>query len=541
MPRLQVLNGKRQGAVFDLGHGVETLIGHRQSATIAIDDPWVSWDHARLFFNDTGGCWIEDLGSTNGTYVNCVRVKREVLRHEDIIFLGKTHVIFLSPAEEHSGGPAFAVDDPFSSAPAVASGRAPAAAFSPAVVQSPSSSLGNHQHLQPAAHLPSSAGPFRSDSGTPPLRDPFASGGTPASAWPGPQKARKDPFADSSVDPFSSGPDFAARPPAPPPAPAPPPPPVDPGRARRAFADTNADDEVLGTAARAAPGQPPMGQPRKLSISELNEDLGAATKTTPVHEISQLIEGYDDLDSILGDGRARTPDPAFARPPRRGEPSEMRTRPIDTDAAREILADEDRRAGVAPRPRRQVPSTLTMPAVAFEPSSGGAGPILAPGLSGPAPRPGTQVYGSPTPPVDGGAASGGAAGAGASDDTFPGPQVLDPAGLAFERARLEDEVRRLRAALQAAREKSPQAIKVAAEALRDLELGRLARKVAELERDMVRLRNELEEKQAELDGVTDEMIEKEDRIDRLEAELRRARGARAEALGASTDADLGSM
>jgi hypothetical protein len=525
LPRLQVLNGKRQGAVFDVGHGVETLIGHRQSATIAIDDPWVSWDHARLFFNGDGGCWIEDLGSTNGTFVNCVRVKREVLRHEDIIFLGKTHVIFLSPAEEHSGGPGFGVDDPFSSAPAVPATRQGSNRFSPPIVQSPSSSIGNPQHQQHPAHLPSSAGPFRSDSGTPPLRDPFASGGTPASAWPAPQKAKKDPFADSSVDPFSSGPDFAARPLVPPPAPTPSQ--VDPGRARRAFADTNADDEVLGP-----PPQPAPGQPRKLSISELNEDLGAATKTTPVHEISQLIEGYDDLDTILGDGRARTPDPAFARPqPRLGQPSEMRTRPIDTDAAREILAEEDRRGSVGPRPSaatpRQVPPTVGLPAVNFEPSSANAAPILPPVSQAPR-QPAPAAPPPSAPPA-------------ASEDTFPGPQLLDPGALAFERARLEDEVRRLRAAMQAAREKSPQAIKIAAEALRDLELGRLARKVAELERDMMRLRNELAEKQAELDGVTDEMIEKEDRIDGLEAELRRARGARAQALGASTDADLGAM
>ena len=102
MPRLQVLNGKRQGAVFDMEFGTEHMIGHRHTAQITIDDPWVSWDHARLYFDRDGTCWIEDLNSTNGTYVNCVRVTREQLKHEDIIFLGKTHVILLAPAEERA-------------------------------------------------------------------------------------------------------------------------------------------------------------------------------------------------------------------------------------------------------------------------------------------------------------------------------------------------------------------------------------------------------------------------------------------------------
>lgn len=519
MPRLQVLNGKRQGAVFDVKAGVEALIGHRQSATIGIDDPWVSWDHARLFFDHEATCWIEDLGSTNGTYVNCVRVKREVLRHEDIIFLGKTHVIFLSPAEELAGAPPGLFD-----APLAHPGPAP-------VVHAPSSSAGQHR----AANMHSSAGPFRSDSGVPPLRDPFASGNVAAPTWTPPPtgKAKRDPFADSSVDPFSSGPDFAQpqRPPPPPPTPSKMLPQVD--RARRAFADTNADDDLLGAPA-GAPG-------RSLSLSDLGEDLGAGS-APPVHEISQLIEGYDDLDTLLGDGRARTPDPAQARPFRPSMPSEMRTRPIDTDAARRILAEEER----APAVVRETPSTLSMPAVRIDGSSEGAARIVAPpppvarGGPPPAPPPAAPSL-APAPP---------ASRMGASTASSPAlstahvasppagdvvrPEELDPPALAFERARLDDEVRRLRAALQSARAATPETARAAAEVLRDQELGRLARRVAELERDAVRLRQELAEKQAELDGVTEEMIEKEDRIERLEERLR----AR---LGASTDADLEAM
>lgn len=528
MPRLQVLNGKRQGAVYDVRPGVETIIGHRQSAVIPIDDPWISWDHARLFFNGEGTCWIEDLGSTNGTYVNCVRVKREVLRHEDIIFLGKTHVLFLCPAEEQE----VLAGDPY--APDLGAGwPAPGAAAGPPIVHAPSSSAGHPAVVNAADLMPSSIGAFQSDSGLPPLRDPFASAGTPPPwAQPPAGKKRRDPFADSSVDPFASGPDFAHGP-----AAAPPPPPPTPSqmlpqaeRKRRAFADTNADDDLLGM--QAARGGPP-GQPnRSLSLSDLNEDLGAGS-APPVHEISQLIEGYDDLDTILGDGRARTPDPAYARPTRAPH-SELRTRPIDTDAARRLLAEE--MAAPARAPSAQGAPTLALPAVTFAPSSAAGPPIVAapPGPQRASPATAGTTSAPPPPPLP-------TLHDDADPHEVPGPD-LTPPELAFERARLDDEVRRLRAALQAAREADPQAVKVAAEALRDQELGRLARKVAELERDMVRTRQELDEKQVELDRVTDEMIEKEDRIDRLEGEVRRLRGrAPAGALGESTDADLETM
>lgn len=72
MPRLQVLNGKRQGATFHVGRA-GAVVGHRNTAPISIDDPWVSWDHARLLFHGDG-FWVEDLGSTNGTYIGTVRI-----------------------------------------------------------------------------------------------------------------------------------------------------------------------------------------------------------------------------------------------------------------------------------------------------------------------------------------------------------------------------------------------------------------------------------------------------------------------------------
>jgi hypothetical protein len=62
---------ERKGATFTVT--AEITIGRAASCTIAIlDDSFVSQVHARLFQAD-GGTWVEDLGSTNGSYVNGAR------------------------------------------------------------------------------------------------------------------------------------------------------------------------------------------------------------------------------------------------------------------------------------------------------------------------------------------------------------------------------------------------------------------------------------------------------------------------------------
>jgi uncharacterized coiled-coil protein SlyX len=93
------------------------------------------------------------------------------------------------------------------------------------------------------------------------------------------------------------------------------------------------------------------------------------------------------------------------------------------------------------------------------------------------------------------------------------------AELAFEVAKQRDELHRLRAALEAVRASDPEKVRVAVEALRDQELGRQAREIAELRRSVTELQGELARKQRELDEVTEDMIKKEDAIDALKRRL----------------------
>lgn len=78
-----------RGATFAIGE--ELTIGRAGTCTIGMpDDTFVSQLHARVF-RDAGSTMIEDLGSTNGTYVNGKRVAAaEVLTRGDRVQIGTT-------------------------------------------------------------------------------------------------------------------------------------------------------------------------------------------------------------------------------------------------------------------------------------------------------------------------------------------------------------------------------------------------------------------------------------------------------------------
>jgi pSer/pThr/pTyr-binding forkhead associated (FHA) protein len=80
---------ERRGTAFDLGN--ETTLGRSPGCAVPLDgDTFASSVHARVYRRD-GETWLEDLGSTNGTFLNGKRVAAPVqIRRGDRVKVGST-------------------------------------------------------------------------------------------------------------------------------------------------------------------------------------------------------------------------------------------------------------------------------------------------------------------------------------------------------------------------------------------------------------------------------------------------------------------
>lgn len=83
--------------------GTMATIGRLADNTIVIDSPAVSSHHASVV-NDGGLLAVEDLQSTNGTFVNGVRVSRKTLKHGDVVQVGEHQLVLDQMAEGDTKG-----------------------------------------------------------------------------------------------------------------------------------------------------------------------------------------------------------------------------------------------------------------------------------------------------------------------------------------------------------------------------------------------------------------------------------------------------
>jgi diguanylate cyclase (GGDEF)-like protein len=88
------IHGPNLGKNYKLAEDT-VLIGRDPGSTIPIDQETVSRQHCKLE-RQRGALFVEDLRSTNGTYVNDCPVRRERLRHGDLLKVGSVVFKFIS-------------------------------------------------------------------------------------------------------------------------------------------------------------------------------------------------------------------------------------------------------------------------------------------------------------------------------------------------------------------------------------------------------------------------------------------------------------
>jgi pSer/pThr/pTyr-binding forkhead associated (FHA) protein len=76
----------------------EVTIGRSPDSDIQIDNLAVSKRHARLI-KQKDHYAVEDLNSTNGTFLNDEKITKAILKHNDVVTIGK-HNLIISYQEE---------------------------------------------------------------------------------------------------------------------------------------------------------------------------------------------------------------------------------------------------------------------------------------------------------------------------------------------------------------------------------------------------------------------------------------------------------
>ena len=100
---LQAIAPENAGLVFRMLPGTLKTIGRAARADFVIDVALVSRVHCRLALNDANQLELEDMGSTNGTFVNGQKVTNKVvLNHGDTVTIGRVDFLVNSQVQDSS-------------------------------------------------------------------------------------------------------------------------------------------------------------------------------------------------------------------------------------------------------------------------------------------------------------------------------------------------------------------------------------------------------------------------------------------------------
>lgn len=98
-PCLVVLSGMGVGQVFQLLKH-EAILGRNPQCEIPLSGEGVSRRHCRFLLEGDSAVWVEDLDSTNGTFVNGKRIERQDLNDGDRIQVGPVTILKFTLQDE---------------------------------------------------------------------------------------------------------------------------------------------------------------------------------------------------------------------------------------------------------------------------------------------------------------------------------------------------------------------------------------------------------------------------------------------------------
>ncbi len=84
---LRFISGKYQGGEFPIVAEKQIIVGRSSDLDMVLVEDMVSRKHARIAMQGPE-IWIEDLGSTNGTFVNGEKIKKAKLKEGDRVLIG---------------------------------------------------------------------------------------------------------------------------------------------------------------------------------------------------------------------------------------------------------------------------------------------------------------------------------------------------------------------------------------------------------------------------------------------------------------------
>ena len=100
---LKFISGKYQGGEFPLELDTEILIGRSSDLDMVLVEDMVSRQHSRITTHG-GELYIEDLGSTNGTFVNGEKISKKRLKEGDRILVGTSIIKLVAATDGEEGG-----------------------------------------------------------------------------------------------------------------------------------------------------------------------------------------------------------------------------------------------------------------------------------------------------------------------------------------------------------------------------------------------------------------------------------------------------